>query len=138
MFQTVCRIDKNSLLIGIAYNLIKQLMNVFYGVYFIRLILVGLETRKSIGHILIVLAVMFLIQLLFGRFEQYYKNVYFPVFQLKVECFVNEKIMRKANAIPYDRANSPESFDKYNRVIENSSKAIMQSYQAVCLVCGLA
>lgn len=138
MLQTVCRIDKNSLLIGIAYNLIKQLMNVFYGVYFIRLILVGLETRKSIGHILIVLVVMFLIQLLFGRFEQYYKNVYFPVFQLKVECFVNEKIMRKANAIPYDRANSPESFDKYNRVIENSSKAIMQSYQAVCLVCGLA
>lgn len=78
MFQTVCRIDKNSLLIGIAYNLIKQLMNVFYGVYFIRLILVGLETRKSIGHILTVLVVMFLIQLLFGRFEQYYKNVYAP------------------------------------------------------------
>lgn len=137
MFQTVCCIDKKSLFIGVAYNLIKQLMNVFYGVYFIRMILVGLETKKSIGHILIVLVIMFLINILFGRFDQYYKNVYIPIFQLKVDCFVNEKIIRKANSIPYDMANSPEAFDKYNRAIKNSSKAIMQCYQAICLLCGL-
>lgn len=137
MFQTVCCIDKKSLFIGVAYNLIKQLMNVFYGVYFIRMILVGLETKKSIGHILIVLVIMFLINILFGRFDQYYKNVYIPIFQLKVDCFVNEKIIRKANSIPYDIANSPEAFDKYNRAIKNSSKAIMQCYQAICLLCGL-
>lgn len=137
MFQTVCCIDKKSLFIGVAYNLIKQLMNVFYGVYFIRMILIGLETKKSIGHILIVLVIMFLINILFGRFDQYYKNVYIPIFQLKVDCFVNEKIIRKANSIPYDMANSPEAFDKYNRAIKNSSKAIMQCYQAICLLCGL-
>lgn len=137
LFKTVLCIDKRSLFIGITYNLIKQLMNVFYGVYFVRMILVGLETKKSIGHILIVLVVMFLINILFGKFDQYYKNVYIPIFRLKVDGYVNEKIIRKANSISYDEANSPQALDQYNRAIENSSKAIMQSYQAICLLCGL-
>ena len=47
MFKTVLCIDKKSLFTGITYNLIKQLMNVFYGVYFVRMILVGLETKKK-------------------------------------------------------------------------------------------
>ncbi len=138
MFKTVLCIDKKSLFTGITYNLIKQLMNVFYGVYFVRMILVGLETKKSIGHILTVLVIMFLIKILFARFDQYYKNVYIPVFRFKVDCYVNEKIIHKANSISYDVANSPEALDKYNRAIENSSKAIMQSYQAICLVFGLS
>ena len=137
LFKTVLCIDKRSLFIGITYNLIKQLMNVFYGVYFVRMILVGLETQKNIGHILMVLVVMFLINVLFGQFDQYYKNVYIPIFRLKVDGYVNEKIIRKANSISYDEANSPQALDQYNRAIENSSKAIMQSYQAICLSCGL-
>ena len=51
MLQTALSIDKKSLFLCIAYNLIKQLMNVFYGVYFLRMILAGLETgreRKSV------------------------------------------------------------------------------------------
>ena len=43
MFRTALAIDRRSLLICLAYNLIKQLMNVFYGVYFLRMILAGLD-----------------------------------------------------------------------------------------------
>ena len=137
MIKIALCIDKKSLLICITYNLIKQLMNVFYGVHFIRMILAGLETKRSFGHILAVLVFMFVINILFSRFNQYYKNIYLPIFKLKVDCYINEKIMRKANSIPYDIANSPRELDKYNRIIKNSSEMIMQAYQSFGLVCGL-
>lgn len=137
MIKIALCIDKKSLLICITYNLIKQLMNVFYGVHFIRMILAGLETKRSFGHILAVLVFMFVINILFSRFNQYYKNIYLPIFKLKVDCYINEKIMRKANSIPYDIANSPKELDKYNRIIKNSSEMIMQAYQSFGLVCGL-
>ncbi len=137
MIKIALCIDKKSLLICITYNLVKQLMNVFYGVYFIRMILAGLETKRSFGHILAVLVFMFVINILFSRFNQYYKDIYLPIFKLKVDYYMNEKIMRKANSIPYDIANSPEELDKYNRIIKNSSEMIMQAYQSFGLVCGL-
>ncbi len=137
MIKIALCIDKKSLLICITYNLVKQLMNVFYGVHFIRMILAGLETKRSFGHILAVLVFMFVINILFSRFNQYYKDIYLPIFKLKVDYYMNEKIMRKANSIPYDIANSPEELDKYNRIIKNSSEMIMQAYQSFGLVCGL-
>ena len=137
MIKIALCIDKKSLLICITYNLIKQLMNVFYGVHFIRMILAGLETKRSFGHILAVLVFMFVINILFSRFNQYYKDIYLPIFKLKVDYYMNEKIMRKANSIPYDIANSPEELDKYNRIIKNSSEMIMQAYQSFGMVCGL-
>ncbi len=136
-FRTVLHIDKKSLFLGVSYNLIKQLMNVFYGVYFLRMILVGLETKKSLGHILAVLVTMFLINILFSRFDRYYKNIYIPIFRLKLDRYMNEKIISKANSVTYDVANSPEALDKYNRAIKNSSEAVMRSYQAFTLLCGL-
>ena len=137
MIKIALCIDKKSLLICITYNLVKQLMNVFYGVHFIRMILAGLETKRSFGHILAVLVFMFVINILFSRFNQYYKDIYLPIFKLKVDYYMNEKIMRKANSIPYDIANSPEELDKYNRIIKNSSEMIMQAYESFGLVCGL-
>lgn len=137
MFRTALAIDRRSLLICLAYNLIKQFMNVFYGVYFLRMILAGLETGRSLGHILAVLGVMFGINVLYGRFSQYYNHEYLPVFRLKADCFMNEKIMEKANSIPYDTANSPRELDWYSRVMENSSKRMIQLYQSFGLICGL-
>lgn len=137
MLKIAFSIDKKSITICIAYNLIKQLMNVFYGVYFIRMILAGIETKQSLGHILAIILFMFVINIIFGRFDQYYKNIYLPIFQLKVDSYMNEKIMRKANSIPYEEATSPSELDQYNRVIKNSSKMVMQAYQSFGLACGL-
>lgn len=137
MLKIAFYIDKKSIMICVAYNLIKHLMNVFYGVYFIRMILAGLEMKQSFGHILAVISFMFVINILFGRFDQYYKNIYLPIFKLKVDSYMNENIMRKANSIPYTKAVSSNELDKYSRVIENSSKMLMQAYQAFGLVCGL-
>lgn len=137
MLRTALAIDKKSLFLCIAYNLIKQLMNVFYGVYFLRMILAGLETRRSLNSILAVLVLMFGINILYSRFDQYYRNIYLPVFKLKAHCHMNEKIMEKANSIPYDRANSPGELDWYNRVLENSSEMMLQAYQSFGLICGL-
>lgn len=137
MLQTALSIDKKSLFLCIAYNLIKQLMNVFYGVYFLRMILAGLETGRGLISIVAVLGLMFGINVLYSRFDQYYRNIYLPVFKLKADCCLNEKIMEKANAIPYDRANSPGELDWYNRVMENSSEMMLQAYQSFGLICGL-
>lgn len=137
MLQTALSIDKKSLFLCIVYNLIKQLMNVFYGVYFLRMILAGLETGRGLISIVAVLGLMFGINVLYSRFDQYYRNIYLPVFKLKADCCLNEKIMEKASAIPYDRANSPRELDWYNRVMENSSEMMLQAYQSFGLICGL-
>lgn len=137
MLKIAFYIEKKSVIICVVYNLIKQLMNVFYGVYFIRMILAGLETKQSFVHILVIILFMFVINVLFGRFDQYYKNIYLPIFKLKVDSYINEEIMRKANSIPYEEATSSSELDKYNRVIKNSSKMVMQAYQSFGLVCGL-
>ncbi len=137
LLQTALAIDKKSLFLCITYNLIKQLMNVFYGVYFLRMILAGLETGRSLISILAVLGLMFGINVLYSRFDQYYRNIYLPVFKLKADCCMNEKIMEKANSIPYDTANSPKELDWYNRVLENSSKMMLQAYQSFGLICGM-
>ena len=63
-------------------------MNVFYGVYFIRMILAGLETGRGFGHILAVLGMRLGINILFRRFDRYYKNIYLSVFRLKADCYM--------------------------------------------------
>ena len=54
-FRTIFKIDKKSTFICIIYNLLKQLLNVFYGVYFLRLILVHVETDRDLTAVLWVL-----------------------------------------------------------------------------------
>lgn len=49
----------------IGFNLIKQLLNVFYGVYFLRLILVHIETDQDMGGVLWVLFMMLAINVIF-------------------------------------------------------------------------
>ena len=137
MVEVAFKVDKKSLLICILYNLLKQLLNVFYGVYFIRMILSGLETKQNMFQIVSVLFMMLAINVVFSYFDQYYKNIYLPVFKLKVESYVNEKIIRNANLISYDKANSPEELNRYHRMIDYSAKMIIQSYQAVGLIIGL-
>ena len=137
MFQIAYAIDKKSLFICIAYNLIKQLMNVFYGVYFIRMILVGLEAHSNIWYIVIVLTTMLVINTLFNKFDLYYHNIYLPNFRLQIDSYVNEMIFRKANTIPYDVFNSPDELDKYIRIMENSSEKIFRTYSAFGTMCGL-
>ena len=137
MFQIAYAIDKKSLFICIAYNLIKQLMNVFYGVYFIRMILVGLEAHSNIWYIVIVLTTMLVINTLFNKFDLYYRNIYLPNFRLQIDSYVNEMIFRKANTIPYDVFNSPDELDKYIRIMENSSEKIFRTYSAFGTMCGL-
>lgn len=51
-FRTIFKIDKKSTFICIIYNLLKQLLNVFYGVYFLRLILVHVETDRNLTAVL--------------------------------------------------------------------------------------
>lgn len=137
MVEVAFKVDKKSLIICILYNWVKQLLNVFYGVYFIRMILNGLETKQDMFHIIYVLFMMLAINVIFSYFDQYYKNIYLPVFKLKVESYVNEKIIRNANLISYDKANSPEELNRYHRMIDYSAKMIIQSYQAVGLIIGL-
>lgn len=137
MLEITYEVDKKSMIICIFYNLLKQLLNVFYGVYFIRMILSGLETKQDMLLIIGVLLLMLTINVGYSYFDQFYKNTYLPVFKLKVESYVNEKIIRSANSISYDKANSPDELNRYHRMIDYSAKMIIQSYHAVGLIIGL-
>nr|WP_302593313.1 hypothetical protein [uncultured Acetatifactor sp.] len=113
-------------------------MNVFYGVYFIRMILAGLETGRGFGHILAVLGMRLGINILFRRFDRYYKNIYLSVCfpaegRLLYDCYMNEKGI----AIPCDTANSASELDWYGRILENSSGIMIRMHQSSCQFCGL-
>lgn len=72
-FRTIFKIDKKSTFICIIYNLLKQLLNVFYGVYFLRLILVHVETDRDLTAVLWVLLGMLAINVGFHFGDQYFK-----------------------------------------------------------------
>ena len=72
-FRTIFKIDKKSTFICIIYNLLKQLLNVFYGVYFLRLILVHVETDRNLTAVLWVLLGMLAINVAFHFGDQYFK-----------------------------------------------------------------
>ena len=91
-FRTIFKIDKKSTFICIIYNLLKQLLNVFYGVYFLCLILVHVETDRDLTAVLWVLLGMLVINVGFHFGDQYFKNVYTPVFQTKLEQYLYETI----------------------------------------------
>ena len=102
-FRTIFKIDKKGTFICIIYNLLKQLLNVFYGVYFLRLILVHVETDRDLTAVLWVLLGMLAINVAFHFGDQYFKNVYTPVFQTKLEQYLYETISDRAAAVPYDQ-----------------------------------
>ncbi len=107
-FRTIFKIDKKSTFICIIYNLLKQLLNVFYGVYFLRLILVHVETDRDLTAVLWVLLGMLAINVGFHFGDQYFKNVYTPVFQTKLEQHLYETISDRAADVPYDQYCQPD------------------------------
>ena len=130
-FRTIFKIDKKSTFICIIYNLLKQLLNVFYGVYFLRLILVHVETDRDLTAVLWVLLGMLAINVAFHFGDQYFKNVYTPVFQTKLEQYLYEMISDRAADVPYDQYCQPEFLNLYQRLLDNTAKNILQVWNVV-------
>lgn len=136
-FRTIFKIDKKSTFICIIYNLLKQLLNVFYGVYFLRLILVHVETDRDLTAVLWVLLGMLAINVGFHFGDQYFKNVYTPVFQTKLEQYLYETISDRAADVPYDQYCQPEFLNLYQRLLDNTAKNILQVWNSIGTLFGL-
>ena len=136
-FRTIFKIDKKSTFICIIYNLLKQLLNVFYGVYFLRLILVHVETDRDLTAVLWVLLGMLAINVAFHFGDQYFKNVYTPVFQTKLEQYLYEMISDRAADVPYDQYCQPEFLNLYQRLLDNTAKNILQVWNSIGTLFGL-
>lgn len=136
-FRTIFKIDKKSTFICIIYNLLKQLLNVFYGVYFLRLILVHVETDRNLTAVLWVLLGMLAINVAFHFGDQYFKNVYTPVFQTKLEQYLYETISDRAADVPYDQYCQPEFLNLYQRLLDNTAKNILQVWNSIGTLFGL-
>ncbi len=144
MFKTICfsiktawQIDKVRIFYEIVYNFVKQFFNVFYGVYFLRTILVYIETGRELCTIFLILCLMLAVNVIFYFFNNYFKSVYLPRFEIKINQFLYEKIVVRASHLPYDCYNRPDFLDKYQRVLENTVPSIQKTLNALGTISGL-
>lgn len=135
--KTAWQINKVRIFYEVFYNLIKQFFNVFYGVYFLRTILVYIETGQELSSIFLVLLFMLSINVLFYMFRNYFQEVYLPRFEIKVSQYIYEKVVAQASYIPYDRYNQQEFLDQYQRVLDNTVPNIQKTLNALGTMCGL-
>lgn len=82
--KTAWKLDKLRVVYEIFYNLIKQFFNVFYGVYFLRTILVYIENGRELLSIFLILCFMLTVNLCFYLTNNYLKEVYLPRFNIKI------------------------------------------------------
>lgn len=136
--DTIKKVDRKSLLVCVAYNLIKQMMNVFYGVYFLRLILVHIETDRDMGAVLWVLAGMLAINMIFYFGDSHFKHVYAPAFEAKLQQSVYESIAERAASVAYEEYNRPEFLDLYRRLLDNTAPCMIKMWNSVGTIFGLA
>jgi len=130
-------VDKKRLLYELLYNIIKQFFNVFYGVYLLRIVLVNIETKKSIHTIIAVLLFMVFLNILFYLLNNYYKEVYLPCFDTKINEYIYEKTARTASSVPFDDYNQPDFLDKYKRIVENTGSKIQDIINSLGTLSGL-
>lgn len=135
--RTIWETDRKSIFMCIGFNLIKQLLNVFYGVYFLRLILVHIETDQDMGGVLWVLFMMLAINVIFHFGSQYYKTVYLPAFETKLQQRIYEQIADRASGIPYEQYNRPEFLDLYKRLLDNTAPNMIKILNSAGTMFGL-
>ncbi len=144
MLKTICfsiktawKIDKVRVFYELFYNILKQFFNVFYGVYFLRTILVYIETDRGLSSILWILCLMLAVNIAFYLLNHYFKEVYLPRFDLKLSQYMYEKMVIPASRVPYDIYNQPAFMDRYNRVLENTVPNIQKALSALGVMSGL-
>ncbi len=135
--KTVWKIDNLRVFYEIFYNLIKQFFNVFYGVYFLRTILVYIETGREFTSIFLLLLFMLAVNVVFYLVNNYFKEVYLPRFDIKLSQSVYEKTVVCASHVPYDRYNRPEFLDQYKRVLDNTVPNMQKVLSSLGTMCGL-
>ncbi len=136
--KMICEIDRKSVVVCILYHLIKQLLNVFYGVYFLRLILVHIETDQDMRAISGVLLFMMVINVIYYFGNQYFKTVYMPVFETRLQQRMDEIIAEKAASLPYDEYNCPDFLNLYKRLLDNTAPNMIKVLESVGTIFGLA
>lgn len=107
MFKTICfsiktawKIDKARIFCEILYNFVKQFFNVFYGVYFLRTILVYIETGRELYTVFLILCLMLAVNVIFYFFNSYFKSVYLPQFEIKIIQYMYENIVVALRIFP--------------------------------------
>ena len=135
--KTAWQIDKVRVFYEIFYNFVKQFFNVFYGVYFLRTILVYIETSRNLYSILLILCFMLAVNIIFYLINNYFKEVYLPRFDIKISQYIYEKIVIRSSHVPYDIYNQPEFLDKYKRVLDNTVPNIQKTLSALGTMSGL-
>jgi ATP-binding cassette subfamily B protein len=131
------KVDKKRLLYELIYNIIKQVFNVFYGVYFLRIILVSIETEKNIHKVIAVLFFMLFLNILFYLVNNHYKEVYLPCFDTKIKEYLYENIAKTATSVTFDNYNQPDFIDKYKRIIENTGPKVQNIIFSLGTISGL-
>ena len=76
-----------------------------------------------------------MLDFIFG--DQYFKNVYTPVFQTKLEQYLYETISDRAADVPYDQYCQPEFLNLYQRLLDNTAKNILQVWNSIGTLFGL-
>ncbi len=135
--KTAWKIDKTRVFYEIVYNLVKQFFNVFYGVYFLRTILVYVETGRDLYSIFLILCFMLTVNIIFYFLNNYFKEVYLPRFEIEINQYIYEKIVTRTSQVPYDLYLQPEFLDKYKRVLDNTVPNIQKILSALGTMSGL-
>jgi len=135
--KLVWNVDPCRFLYELIYNSLKQFFNVFYGVWFLRTLLVFVENNKELNHILSLLIFMLLVQLLFYYTNSHFKEVYLPRFQIRLQQSIHETIAKRALRLPYDKYNNPEFLDLYKRVLEETAPAVTKIVNSLGTLAGI-
>ena len=98
---------------------------------------VHVETDRDLTAVLWVLLGMLAINVAFHFGDQYFKNVYTPVFQTKLEQYLYEMISDRAADVPYDQYCQPEFLNLYQRLLDNTAKNILQVWNSIGTLFGL-
>lgn len=135
--KSVWETDKFRVIYELIYNILKQFFNVYYGVYFLRTLLVYIEMGKDLLVIVQILCFMLVVNIIFYFTHSHFKKIYVPCFDTKFSENIYKKIVVSASHVPYDIYNSPNFLDKYNRIVRNTTKNMKKILGSLGTLAGI-
>jgi ATP-binding cassette subfamily B protein len=118
-------------------NLYKQFFVTFFGVFFLRTVILYLEKNEPFYKITGILVGMLLINLI------YYlsRNTFYEWYKPKCDAKLNEKlsylIYEKYRKLDYAYFDNPENTDIYYRILENKNMILGKVIGQICNVIGV-
>lgn len=118
ILKIIYRADNKRIFIEVVINLYKQFFITFFGVFFLRTVILFLEQGKSFQHIIAILCLMLMINFIFYVLRNWFYENYKPRSDAEIKEKIDLMIYSKASTLEGSYFEDVKNYNLYYRLLE--------------------